>query len=395
MQQAAEPNENRASLLLRHMPSLDSIRGIAVLMVIFFHGYGWYSWKLELGGFWGGLASAVVGCGRFGVNVFFVLSGFLITGLLLKARERRDFYQNFYLRRVLRILPIYLLLLTVLWLWHIIDFRFLAAAVLFIANFSRLFGAPLNEYGSLWSLAVEEHFYLLWPTCVRRLKERTLFRILIVVLVAEPVLRLLAIHISAHIDIHYKTPFVLDFLAYGALLSLLIHSGRIHAGNVLRVAWPLLSGSVVLGALVVWLSAFHMGLTLDAVADLPFTWAACGVLLLGLKRDHERAERTGNTRSRGFLPFYGYISYGLYLINVLVYEKLGGWIVGHLSAPELRNFAIFSSVALGCIAVSTGIAYLSRRFFEAPFLSLKDRWQKRFTPPMAPPPPPIVAPAAD
>lgn len=378
------------SLILRHMPSLDSIRGLAVLMVILFHGFGSYNWRDAMGGFWGGLAANVVSCGRYGVNVFFVLSGFLITGLLFKARERKDFYQNFYIRRILRIVPVYVVVLVILKLWHVVDFRFIAAALLFIANFSRLFGAPLDEYGSLWSLAVEEHFYLIWPTCVRRLSERTLFRILVAVVIVEPILRVLAINVSSHIDIHYKTPFVLDFLAYGALLSLLIRTHRIHLDNVVRVGSTILGASAALSLLVIWLTAFHGSVTLEALADLPFTWGACGILLLGLKRDHVRLEKTGRTDARGLLPFYGYISYGLYLINVLVYEKMSP-VIGKFIRPQaFRNLAVYAGAVFACIAVSTVLAYLSRRFFEGPILSLKDKWQDRFSQPTAPPPAPAV-----
>ena len=379
------------SLILRHMPSLDSIRGLAVLMVILFHGFGGYPWAAVLGGFWGPLAQSVIGCGRFGVNVFFVLSGFLITGLLMKARERKDFYQNFYIRRVLRILPVYLLVLLILKLWHVVDFAFVAAAVLFLANFSKLFGAPLYEYGSLWSLAVEEHFYLIWPTCVRRLRERTLLIILLVVVSVEPLLRLIAIHISSRIDIHYKTPFVLDFLAYGALLSMLIRTHRIHLDNVVRIGAALLGLGIVLGAMTIWLASFHPGPTLYALDDLPYTWGACGLLLLGLKRDHLRLVKTGRTDARGILPFYGYISYGLYLINVLVYDKLGGLIYRHTRPEFYRNFFFYAVSAFACIAVSTALAYLSRRYFEAPILGLKDKWQDRFARPSAPPPAPATA----
>ena len=132
------------------MPSLDSVRGIAVLMVVLFHGFASYAWVTNCGARWGSLAAAVIDCGRFGVNVFFVLSGFLITGILVRSRERPDFYSNFYLRRVLRILPAYLLMLVVLKVSHTVDWRFALAATFFLANFSRIFGAPMDEYGSLW-----------------------------------------------------------------------------------------------------------------------------------------------------------------------------------------------------------------------------------------------------
>ncbi len=363
------------SLVSRHMPSLDSIRGGAILMVVLYHGFGSYGWQAAFGMFWGTLAAAAVSCGRFGVNVFFVLSGFLITTLLFKARERQDYYRNFYIRRALRILPIYLAVLALVWGLGIISNRFLAAALLFIANFSQLFGAPMRQFGLLWSLAVEEHFYFLWPTCVRRLTERTLILILVSVLAVEPLLRLLAIHLLAHIDIHYKTPFVLDYIAYGALLATLVQQGRIHTGNAGRVGRALLlvGGPSVL--LVIVLLAFHAGKSLDALEDLPFTWVGCGILLLGLARDHDRLTRTGRTDSRGVLAFYGYISYGLYLINTLVYASLGGWIIRHLAPERLHSLAVWSGQALACISAATAIAYLSRRYFEGPILGWKGRWQ--------------------
>jgi peptidoglycan/LPS O-acetylase OafA/YrhL len=365
------------------MPSLDSLRGAAVLLVVLFHGFGGYAWVPALGDRAGSFAQQLVGCGRYGVNVFFVLSGFLITGLLFKARERNDFYRNFYIRRALRILPVYLVVLAVLKLWRVVDFRFVLASLLFLANFSRLFGAPLNEYGSLWSLAVEEHFYLLWPTCVRRLKDRTLYIVVLAIIVGEPLLRLLVARLSPRIDIEYKTPFVLDFLAYGALLSLLVRGHRIRLDNVGPIANAVLAVSFALGLAAVWLTAFHPGPSVQALSGLPFTWAACALLLLGLKRDRERLERTGRADSRGLLPFYGYISYGLYLVNVLVYWKLGqGGLLGRrIPPPAFRNFAVYAAVAFACIFVSTAIAYLSRRYFEAPMLGLKQKWQDRFAAP--------------
>ncbi len=381
----ASPSQH--SLLLRHMPSLDSIRGIAVLMVIFFHGFATYAWVPNCGARWGALAAAAVGCGRFGVNVFFVLSGFLITGILVRTRERSDFYGNFYLRRVLRILPAYLLMLVVLKLSHTIDWRFALAATFFLANFSRIFGAPMDEYGSLWSLAVEEHFYLIWPTCVRLLAPKWLPRLLVLAIVGEPLLRLVAAHISSHIDIHYKTPFVLDFLAYGALLSLLVGSERIGVSNAPRIGWTITGVSAVLAVVEILVAAYHPGSsTLDALADLPFTWGTVGVIILGLSRDHHRLVHTGRTDSRGVLAFYGYISYGLYLLNVFLYAEAKTFVLHHFAASRLNSFPFFAGAVLACIAVSTAIAYVSRRYFEAPILQLKNKWHARFKPPAVPPP---------
>ncbi len=369
------PPPASTSLILRHMPSLDSIRGAAILLVLMFHGFGSYAWTPMLGPFWGSLAARVVASGRFGVNVFFVLSGFLITTLLFKARERPDFYKDFYLRRVLRILPVYLLVLAIVWSCGIISTRFLIAALLFLANFSMLFGAPMSQFGALWSLAVEEHFYLIWPTCVRRLSERTLLGILAAVIVVEPILRLLAIHLLNHIDIHYKTPFVVDYIAYGALLSLAIRQGRLHTGNAARAGGAILAISGALILLVIFEEAFHPGKTVEALADLPFTWAGCGVLLLGLHRDHTRLLKTGRTDSRGILPFYGYISYGIYLINVFVFASLGEALMRYIGPQRLGNLAVWSAQAVTCIGVSTAIAFLSRRYFEGPILALKNKWQ--------------------
>ncbi len=373
MAASAAQTTQQDSLLLRHMPSIDSLRGLAVLMVVLFHGLASWPWTHSFGPFWGPLTQETIAAGRFGVNVFFVISGFLITGILLNTRDRPGFYKTFYRHRALRILPVYLLTLLVLLLLHVIEWRFALAALLFIPNFSRVLGAPLTEYGVLWTLGVEEQFYLLWPTCVRRLRERTLLRLLVVLLAAEPLLRLAAALLSAHIDIHYKTPFVLDFLAYGALLALLVRSRALHAGNAARIGTGLLASGGVLAAAAIAGFAFHDGTVVQALGDLPFAWGACGALLLGLGRDHRRAARTPGTAARGFLDGYGDISYGLYLIHLEVYTLAKSFVVRRYGAARLDDPGFYFPAIVACIAVSTVLAYLSRRFFEERFLRLKTR----------------------
>ena len=360
------------------MPSLDSVRGFAILMVLGFHGYASYDWGAAAGPFWGSILHVVVAYGRLGVQLFFILSGFLITGLLLKTRERADYYTNFYIRRILRILPVYLVMLAVLKIWKPVSWHFVLAALLFSANFSRLFGAPLSEYGSLWSLAVEEHFYLLWPTFVRHLRVERLIAILAGLLIAEPILRAIAINISSGIDIHFKTPFVLDYLGYGALMALLIRTRRIHLGNVRPVACLLMAVGGLLTLLTIWLTAFHFTLTLDALFEVPFEWACCGVILLGLRRDAERFVRTGRTDARGLLPFFGYISYGLYLVNVFIFEKVGDYFNRQVApGATQRSLGVLTLKFMVCASIATLLAFLSREYFEAPILRLKEKLTNR------------------
>jgi len=159
------------------MPELDSLRGIAVSLVVCFHSFGFAYGLSGLSGI-PRMLVALTMSGWVGVNLFFVLSGFLITGILLDTKSRPDYYQRFYWRRALRILPLYyavLLLLLILartgLVHRNVSWSFLAVSAVYLANVASLLGVPM-QYGVLWSLAVEEHFYLLWPAAVRSLSKR-------------------------------------------------------------------------------------------------------------------------------------------------------------------------------------------------------------------------------
>jgi|SRR5450755_4526833 peptidoglycan/LPS O-acetylase OafA/YrhL len=154
------------NLLRSRMPELDTIRGIAVLLVLFFHGFGFRYGVQGLSGLPKLFVAATLP-GWMGVNLFFVLSGFLITGILLDSKFNRDYFRTFYVRRALRILPLYyavLLLLAVLtrtgWGDRRASWAYLGLSFFYLSNITELFGVP-SQYTVLWSLAVEEHFYLL------------------------------------------------------------------------------------------------------------------------------------------------------------------------------------------------------------------------------------------
>ncbi len=143
------------------IPELDGIRGIAVLLVLALHGFAWpMQWET-----WHGFPRVIQLLtlpGGLGVNLFFVLSGFLITGILLDAAGEPHYFRNFYGRRALRILPLYYLTLLLIFVPYPSSGKFVLLGLFYISNMTGIFGV-LNVYGPLWSLSVEEHFYLLWP----------------------------------------------------------------------------------------------------------------------------------------------------------------------------------------------------------------------------------------
>ncbi len=152
------------AVLRRHMPELDSIRGLAILGVVVYHGL---YWARDPSPFtpWQRRILSLASVGQFGVDLFFVLSGFLITGILLYTRKRPDYYVRFYYRRALRILPAYYLTLLAICLFGLTSSVFFFMSLIYCSNLAPLFGIALS-YPVLWSLAVEEHFYLIWPSVV-------------------------------------------------------------------------------------------------------------------------------------------------------------------------------------------------------------------------------------
>jgi peptidoglycan/LPS O-acetylase OafA/YrhL len=181
---------NQQPIIRPKMPELDSLRGIAIIMVLFAHGFFWIVANGPGISKFQGLAKFFILAtqgGALGVNLFFVLSGFLITGILLDSRERPDYYKRFYANRALRILPAYLALLCVLLIFGIAQWPFLAISAFFMANFAPIFGVAM-QYGPLWTLAVEEQFYLFWPQAVRRVSKKTLAIIALAIAISVPII---------------------------------------------------------------------------------------------------------------------------------------------------------------------------------------------------------------
>ena len=177
--------------------------------------------------------------GSLGVDIFFVLSGFLITSLLIKDRKKPAYYKDFYWKRALRILPLYFLFLLITLIAYKHSLAFVAFAALFLANFSTVFG--VNNFGSpFWSLAVEEQFYVLWPTVVRRLTVRQVMLFALSIGAGCVGLRFGLAMVGHHN--YYLTFMRCDGLALGALIACVLSRGE----RVLRLFYALVGGAAVL-----------------------------------------------------------------------------------------------------------------------------------------------------
>lgn len=232
------------SLIRPFMPELDTVRGIAVLGVVLLHAFYWQYAGLSFSP-WARRFMAATQPGWLGVNLFFVLSGFLITGILLDSKNKPHFYRRFYTRRALRILPAYYLLLILLLLLRTSSAAFVGLSFVYMANMTDFFGVAC-DYGPLWSLAVEEHFYILWPTVVRNLTAWRLTLVSASMVVLIPLLRATSFVLGYRSGLAWYTCFVADGLAAGSLLAIVLCTS-VTRSQVKSLCRSLLGASILLG----------------------------------------------------------------------------------------------------------------------------------------------------
>jgi peptidoglycan/LPS O-acetylase OafA/YrhL len=359
----------------RHYAALDGLRGVAILSVMLYHFTGGYKGANPILRLWGLIADA----GWMGVDLFFALSGFLITGILYDAALAEHKVKNFYARRALRIFPLFyavlfgLLLLTpALQLhWrpeHLLYFFYLSnVAVLFMPNF-QLPNHWIN-LGHLWSLAVEEQFYLLWPFVVWRIRDRKrLLWLILAVLVAGPLLRgfFLAEGMNA-LAMSRLLVTRADSLLFGGGVALLARgpsADRIPAKRILLISASLLAILLFLAhgpeATSLWISTIGY----SAIA-------ACSASVIYLAQ--QGSNWVSTLFDQPFLQFFGRYSYGLYLFHGLYFvylRHLSQTVEHRLHSGLLAQLLI---IAFGFL-LSIALALLSYHFFEAPILKLKRRF---------------------
>jgi peptidoglycan/LPS O-acetylase OafA/YrhL len=354
------------------MPELDSLRGVAILLVVFYHGFFWSNGLAGLSGI-AKLFVNLTRIGWLGVNLFFVLSGFLITGILADSKTKKHYFQRFYVRRALRILPAFYALLLVLCFLPSQNKAYLLLSFFYLSNLASLLGIPMT-YTMLWSLAVEEHFYFVWPAFVRILSGRALMIYAMTIVCAEPFLRAWYFFRHWPEGSGYLTWLVADGLAMGAILAM-----AVRLPQFTRKGLALLVVIVIGAAASMALFGARYGILtqrrllgaslLLTVAHLFFLGALGLTLLFGTSA----WKRLVNVP---VLQFFGEISYGLYLIHWLFFTLYDAIMNKYWPNPHPAGGRMgFLLLRFICVAGFASIfAFLSRRYFEGPFLRLKDRW---------------------
>ncbi|MFO1076473.1 MAG: acyltransferase [Planctomycetota bacterium] len=354
-------------MLPRHLPALDGLRAIAVLLVLWTHvpptiTPGYPTWLL-----W---AHTILEPGALGVEIFFVLSGFLITRILLAERREDRPVRWFLLRRVLRIFPIYYLLIAILAVVR--PGGYLAWCATYTSNVLTI-TRPAEQFPlqHSWSLCVEEHFYLLWPLAVAFTSRR---RPLQVILAAMPVMLGAAFAVGALCDrdlamriVAHASPIRFFSLASGCLIAcgepwLMARPGRLVAIALALVVPALAANNLVLYVLVpqwtggrcapplaiapgLWLLALTSSATIALLTTLAFgggRWSPWRLL------------------SWAPLRAVGRISYGLYLYHLPIFHAL--------LRPTPSGMRIALAVSLAFLAAS-----LSYTLIERPILRYGSR----------------------
>jgi peptidoglycan/LPS O-acetylase OafA/YrhL len=367
------------------MPTLDGLRGLAVLAVLVFHFVGNTvpTNSVER------IVVGMTNYGSFGVELFFVLSGFLITGILYDSHDKPHYFRNFYMRRVLRIFPLYYSVLVLVFfvaplipllqgptLDYLTDrqaWAWLYAVNIYIARDGDWTFSYLDHF---WSLAVEEHFYLFWPLVVFLLARRP--RTLIAVSLAISLSALLARLIGSLAGLSWwttyvLTPFRLDGLALGAFLALIARQPRGLEGLVQALPRVTIATGALLAGTFVWtrLVASHQGLELVLPIRAGLVEILLGCLLMWSLTAPKQSVTSRFFRSRTMI-FLGTYSYGLYVYHHFIsYYFSSNRTEFELARLLGSHGAAVALQAIAGTAASLAVAYVSYELFEKRFLRLK------------------------
>jgi peptidoglycan/LPS O-acetylase OafA/YrhL len=361
------------------LPALDGLRGIAVILVMLHH-FALYGTKPATL-FVDKSLNALLLSGWIGVDLFFVLSGFLITGILIDSKGGARYLRTFYARRFLRIFPLYygflFAFLVLIPFLHPIGSGFTTLLAeqgwywTYLINWKiGLTGWP--EYyplGHFWTLAVEEQFYVFWPLVVFFSGRKTLLRICCSLLLVCLAIRSSLILMNLNIGAYVLTPARADALAVGALLAVALRS---EAGKALLSRWTrpvLLCSGLALAVLFVaqrQLNSEAASVLTVGLSALGLFFGAVLILVITSPANH----LLGKVCTTPALRFFGRYSYALYVFHhpVALYLHKRMVVSDWFPARFLPGLLLFSVTAT---ALSVSLALLSWHLLESPFLRLK------------------------
>ena len=358
------PNQARHSRGFYH-PELDALRFFAFLLVFFAHSdYNVFDPRWAPIQLIANLCYSLHGAGFSGVALFFTLSSYLITELLLKEQQSTGtiHFQAFYVRRLLRIWPLYFFFLLVVRpiAGHFLAWEHFSRAdylsfLLLAGNWQCIFsGWPPSVAAPLWSISIEEQFYLLWPIFVSRLRSKLPVMCIGMLIVANLTRVLLVIYPGRDTAIWCNTFARLDPFALGGLLAFVLHGREFKLAQSTRTM-------IIVFSLVLLMLIGKYGDHTDsrAVLSYPVESFACLLILFAVLRP--MASWTPGRPGRALI-YLGRISYGLYvyhllLIKLLLLTRWGFWV--------RQPLALASTIA--CAAASYSL-------LEKPFLQLKQRF---------------------
>jgi peptidoglycan/LPS O-acetylase OafA/YrhL len=365
----------RTSTARFYHPELDVLRFFAFLIVFFHHAFPhdptfWTRLGVPL--FLARVVAGIGATGAFGVSLFFVLSSYLITELLLREKDLLGTLdiRSFYVRRMLRIWPLYFAFLALAvglqWIvpgqhvtWRAgMWFSFLAGNWFIVFH-----GFPSSVIFPLWSVSIEEQFYITWPAVVRKVSETGMLVFAGLMLAAATVARIyLGMHHTLEGDVWCNTFVQLDPIAAGILIAVLL-KGEIPRLSRLARAAMMLAGitGLALGSMYFGIKSDPLT-TVRIVLGYPSVAIGGSLLLLAVLRNNTKG-------SNRVLIYLGRISYGLYVFHVL-----GLLISNYAVHDQTANLFRYALRVLVALAATIAMAAVSYRWLETPFLSLKQRF---------------------
>ncbi len=367
----AGPGVSRSLTTSFYRPELDALRFIAFLAVFVHHSLpkeaNFYS-ERGLPQVVATFIATAANAGNFGVDLFFLLSSYLITTLLLREREAKGQIdiKSFYIRRILRIWPLYFLALAIgeAWQWIVpgdaLSWQYVIAYMLLVGNWMHVFfGERSSIMLILWSVAVEEQFYLTWPALLRKINTRqTLIRFGSFLWIGTITARYcFAVAGFTGAGIGHNTFTRLDAIAAGILMAAVLNGDAIRFSSGKRI----LLGVAGIGGFIFSAYQFSYGLP-NVIWSYTLVALSSSILFLSF---------IGVSGFPRAMVYLGKISFGLYIFHRLCL-RVSGFIWG----AHMKSYAGYAGLMVTAFCLTVLISMLSYTLYESPFLRLKERFAK-------------------